>query len=133
MSLVGVLAGVPGVAAARLLSGEMSAASEQTQAFELGSVGSASAEASCSGHSGTSVTVRWNENRSDLVDGFEILRSDAGGQFVNVGVVSIAGAAQFSDDGVASGSTYTYAVRAMNSAWNGSSSTTVPVTIPPCN
>jgi hypothetical protein len=132
ISVVGVLAGVPGVAAARLLSAEMSAASDQTQAYELDSAGDAAAKTSCGDGSGAKVTVKWTEDHAALADGFEILRRDGSGKFVSVGVVSVAGDAKFSDDKVAPGATYTYAVRALNSAWNGHESTTVPVTVPSC-
>jgi hypothetical protein len=132
LSLVAVFAGVPGVAAARLLSDEMSSAPDQTQSFELDSIDDASVKAACGGGSGASVTVSWDDKRSALTDGFEILRRDANGGFVSVGVVPVTGAAHFSDDNVAPGGTYTYAVRAMNSVWNGDETTTVPVTVPSC-
>ena len=132
LSAVGVLAGVPGVAAARLLSTEMSFAADQTHAYELDSIGDAAAKTSCGDGSGAKVTIRWTEDHTALADGFEILRRDGSGKFVSVGVVSVAEDAKFADDEAAPGATYTYAVRALNSAWNGHESTTVPVTVPSC-
>ena len=132
LSLVAVFAGVPGVAAARLVSHEMFASTDQTQTMELDSVGSASVQATCDGSSGAGVTVSWKDERSALADGFEVLRRDANGEFVSVGFVPVAGAANFLDDSVAPGGTYTYAVRAINNVWSGDESAAIPVTVPSC-
>ena len=133
LGMVAALAGVPGVAAARLLSHEMSAVGDQSQAYELDSIAGASLKTSCAGPSGASVTVSWMGDRSAvLTDGFEILRSERRGEFVSVGVLPVAGPARYSDDSVAAGTTYTYAVRAVSSGWNGEDSMTAPVTVPVC-
>ena len=100
--------------------------------MELDSIEGAVVEASCGNGSAASVTVSWKQDRSVLADGFEVLRRDANSEFVSVGTVSVSGEAHFSDDKVAAGATYTYAVRAMNSAWGGQKSATVPVTVPSC-
>jgi hypothetical protein len=110
----------------------MSATADRTETFELDSVGGASIETSCGRRTGPGVTISWKEDHTALADGYEIIRQDASGQSASVGVVSIGSDEHFFDDQVAPGATYTYAVRALNSAWNGNESTTVPVTIPSC-
>jgi hypothetical protein len=110
----------------------MYSTSDQTQSMELDSVGSTDVAASCGEGSVANVTVSWKQDHSELADGYEVLRRDANGDFVSVGTVSVSGDSYFSDDKVAPGATYTYAVRALNSAWGGQESETVPVTIPSC-
>jgi hypothetical protein len=77
----------------------------------------------------TEVSLSWTDTSSDET-GFLIERKAAGGAFMQIATVG-AGVTSYSDDGLSTGTTYVYRVRAINSAGNSAYSNRAQVTTPP--
>jgi autotransporter-associated beta strand protein len=71
------------------------------------------------------INLTWGDNSTNE-DGFNIARSTNGGNYTSIGVVT-AGITNYSDTGLATGTTYFYRVQAFRSCW-GNSSYSTPVT-----
>jgi len=71
------------------------------------------------------INLTWNDNSTNE-DGFNLERSTNGGNYTSIGIVA-AGITNYSDTGLATGTTYFYRVQAFRSCW-GNSSYSAPVT-----
>ena len=71
------------------------------------------------------INLTWGDNSTNE-DGFNIERSTNGGNYTSIGIVA-AGITNYSDTGLATGTTYFYRVQAFRSCW-GNSSYSAPVT-----
>jgi hypothetical protein len=74
------------------------------------------------------VNLSWTATTSTFADGYEILRSTAGGPFLSIGTVSGRTNTTYTDTTVTYSTSYSYVVRATKNNWRSGDSNTANAT-----